>query len=263
MAGEDTGLADGGGKGEQTGPKTGSRTLVRLLKPVIISPERGQYVDPDVVSARFYNCFHYSLLSKGNASVSLTVGITSANKGEGKTLVASNLGVSFAIASQRETVLVDLNVRSPQLHRIFGTQASPGLVEALNDPTIQISQTQIEHLYVLPMGDVILNLRSEGELSFSPVTPSEDGPSMEVGHLAAFRDVIYSLKQEFDFVIIDMPAMRDPSIPVLLTNQMDGLLIVVSANRTRHEDLEKMFQRVDKTHVLGFILNRASPEVVE
>ena len=265
MTEDGTGPVGNGGESwnEQAGPKQASRNLLRLLKPVIIIPEQGKYVDPNAVSSRFYNCFHYSLLSKDRTGVNLTVGITSANPGEGKTLVASNLAVSLAVANQRDTVLVDMNMRSPRIHRIFGTELSPGLVEALSDTTIRISKTQIEHLCVLPAGNlggslVVDYIPPDGEGAPS----AADSASVGLEHVAAFRDVLYSLRQEFEFVIVDMPAMQEPFTPLLLVHQMDGILVVVDAKRTRHEDIQRIFQHVNEKQILGFVFNRASESII-
>jgi protein-tyrosine kinase len=266
MAEDATGPAEDGAKSldEQPSPGTNSRNLVRLLKPVIIGPKQGNYVDPKVVSPRFYNSFHYSALSKGHAGVNLAVGITSSNPGEGKTLVASNLAVSFAVANERETILVDLNIASPRLHDIFGTDISPGLMDALNDATIQVIQTSIGHLCVLPAGD-----KRGSSVVAEGIASREDERSnaahkyaVEMGQVAAFRDVIYSLKEEFEFVIVDMPAIREPLFSPLLTHQMDGMIVVVNANKTKLEDIESIFQVVDQSQVLGFVFNRASMDVI-
>jgi Mrp family chromosome partitioning ATPase len=236
-----------------------NNTLVRLLKPIVINPERGKRIDDSIVSSRYYNCFNYSLVSKDNSNVHLAVGVTSANRGDGKTLVASNLAVSLAIANQRETVLVDLNVRSPQLHSIFGTKLNPGLVEAMNDRSITVSQTQIKHLYVLSAGTMAGGPVLAERLASGERMAAGGGArtSLNLEHVAAFRDVLYSLKEEFEFVIVDMPVLHDSRVPILLTHQLDGLLVVVDTRRTRQEEIEKIFTQLNRNQILGFILNRS------
>jgi len=123
--------------------QAGGQHLVRLLKPITFRSEVAKPIDEMVVAPQFYNCFNYSLLSKEQDTFNLTIGVTSANPGEGKTLVASNLAVSLAITNQREVVLVDLNIRNPRLHSIFGTKLSPGLVESLGDSAIQVAPTRV------------------------------------------------------------------------------------------------------------------------
>lgn len=240
--------------------QAGEQQLVRLLKPITFRSEVGKAIDEMVVAPQFYNCFNYSLLSKERDIFNLTIGVTSANPGEGKTLVASNLAVSLAITNQREVVLVDLNVRNPCLHSIFGTKLSPGLVESLGDSAIQVVPTRVKHLYLLPAGNPIGNPHVVDRM-VSPNNPRQGTPkkaSLGLEQLAAFRDVIYSLKQTFEFVIIDMPAIHKPRIPIQLIHQMDGLLVVVDANRTKQMDIERTFTQLSKSQILGFVMNRAS-----
>jgi len=266
MTEDNTRMADKGSEdwSEQAGSKADSRQLVRLLKPVVVRPERGKYIDPNEVSPRFYNCFHYSMLMKESTNVNLTVGVTSANPGEGKTLVAANLAVSLAVGNQRKTALVDLNVRFPSLHRIFGTEQSPGLVEALSEATIQVSRTQLEHLYLLPAGNISGSVLATEYVSDNGKSTSdvEAGPTVGLEQVAAFRDVLYSLRQEFEFVIVDMPAIHRPPGSLLLVHQMDGILVVVNANRTKHEDLQRMFRQVNQKQILGFIFNRVPSDLL-
>lgn len=230
--------------------------LVRLLKPITFRSDVAKAIDERIVAPQFYNCFNYSLLAKDQNNFNLTIGITSANPGEGKTLVASNLAVSLAISNQVETVLVDLNIRNPRLHSIFGAKLSPGLVESLGDNSIQVVPTRIKHLYVLSAGNPLGNPQVVDRMAPQQGVPKKFSLGLE--QLAAFRDVIYSLKQTFEFVIIDMPAIQEPRIPIQLTHQMDGLLVVVDANKTRHPDVERTFGRLNKNQILGFVINHSS-----
>jgi Mrp family chromosome partitioning ATPase len=266
MTEDNTRMADKGSEdwSGQAASKADSQQLVRLLKPVVVLPERGKYIDPNEVSPHFYNCFHYSMLMKESTSVNMTVGVTSANPREGKTLVAANLAVSLAVANQRETVLVDLNVRFPSLHRIFGTDQGPGLAEALNEATIQVSRTQLEHLYLLSAGNISGSVLATKYISENGKKASgvETEPTVGLEQVAAFRDVLYSLRQEFEFVVVDMPAIYRPPVSLLLVHQMDGILVVVNANRTKHEDLQRMFRQVHQKQILGFIFNRVRDDVL-
>lgn len=232
-----------------------SHDLVRLIKSITIRKELPGDIDRTVVSPHFYNCFNFPLIDRNRPGVNLTIGVTSANRGEGKTLIAANLAVSLALAHQRETVIVDLNVRSPDLHNVFGTSSHPGLLKAIFDNKIDVFKTSIEHLYVLPAGNL-----AEFTLLMDPHTISGEFEANETSlgleHVTAFRDVLYSLKQKFDFVIVDMPSLQEPSVPLALTHQMEGIIAVVSANKTTHKDLKKMFTKINQSQILGFVFNR-------
>jgi Mrp family chromosome partitioning ATPase len=199
---------------EASGRDLAESKLVRIAKTVIVTSDKPGEIDDRIVSARYYNCFNYSLLPKGQTDVRLSLGITSPNPKDGKTLVASNLAVALAMSYQRKTALVDLNIQHPRVHEVFSTSLKPGLLEAFNDVTIHVSATQIEHLFVLSAGG-------------SMARP------LGLDQLPHFRDVLYSLVQEFDFVIVDMPSMDVHGFPVLFANQLTGLFVVSIAMEKR------------------------------
>jgi Mrp family chromosome partitioning ATPase len=232
--------------------------LVRVLRSIIVSPERGRSIDDRVVQFKYYNAFNYSLLSRDHETLNLTMGITSANPGEGKTLVACNLAVSLAMGSQKKTILVDLNVQNPQLHRVFGVPQVPGLMDAFRDGTIHISESAIDHLSILTAGIPALTADQHATTLPDQVRHGERQPTPMLGleQLTAFRDIVYTLEQEFDFIIVDMPAIRGTNVPVLFANQLNGLLVVVDSSRTRREEIDAMFRSINKNQVLGFVYNR-------
>jgi protein-tyrosine kinase len=232
--------------GDPREPGKKEQRLVRLIKSVVENPERGGRIDEGVVQFRYFNAFNMSL------------GITSARRGEGKTLVACNLAVSLAMGFQKKTVLVDLNFAQPRIHDIFGLSNATGLAEAFTNGAIHVSRTLVEHLYVLNAG-VVPVFHDTGGRASNP-SPVHGGgavkPLLGLDQLTAFRDVIYSLEQEFDFVIVDMPSVGSDEIPALFHNQLNGLLIVVDSGKTKKDELDAMFQKVNQRQVLGFVFNR-------
>jgi Mrp family chromosome partitioning ATPase len=243
--------------------KTESTRLVRLLKPVVIMDDEPGDIDGNVISPRFYNAFNYAILGKAQASVNMALGVTSPHRGDGKTLVAANLAVSLAVVQERDTVLVDINIATPTIHSIFGVRLAPGLVAALNGPNVHVCRTRVPRLHVLPAGEMIgspimVERMGASRKSKSRVAP----PSLGIEQVAEFRNIVYSLREKFEFVIIDMPPLREPSIPVILAQQMDGLLVVVNAEDTKREDIDRMFRRVHDSQILGFVFNRASTDLI-
>lgn len=239
---------------EHSGNGHGHRAeIVRLRKPVMFREDGGRKVDGRMVSPQYYDCFNYALLAGTGQEVNVAVGISSANPGEGKTLVASNLAVSLTVAFQRKTVLVDLNVRNPRLHEVFDVAIGPGLLEAVAGGPIHVAPTAVTDLYVLTAGTA--NSRIGGGMRLAMGEEQEIEPSLELEQVAAFRDVLYSLKEEFNFVIVDMPAVREHLVPLLFTNQLDGVLFVVHGGHTKQAELEQALQLVNERRVLGFVYN--------
>jgi len=233
-------------------------SLVRVGRPIMFNPDAGRSLDNNYVAPRFYNCFSASLLKNQDTAISFAVGITSANASEGKTLVASNLAVSLAVAQGKDTLLVDFNFKKPRLHTIFGTRLSPGLGEAANEATISVSPTLVKHLYVLSAG-----AGGSMKLLTETGTFKNNGAnrSVELDTLPVFRDIMYSLRQEFEFIVIDLPAIHDPAAPLLLTGHMNGLLVVVDTLKTKQRDLDHAMTVLNKSHVTGFVLNRFNSDV--
>lgn len=125
--------------------------------------------------------------------------ITSAVGGEGKTSLASHLATSLARSGMR-TLLIDADLRSPSIHRLFNLPVAAGLSEVLRGEVAwanAIAETTIEDLKVLSAGQC--DRRTIGLLS--------------QGGLGQF---FVELKERFDFVIVD----SSPILPVA-----DGLII--------------------------------------
>ncbi|MBI4547761.1 MAG: CpsD/CapB family tyrosine-protein kinase [Ignavibacteriae bacterium] len=234
--------------------------LVRLIKSIVINHDVPEFIDETVIKFKYYNSFNFSPLAQDHKNFNLTLGITSPNAGEGKTLVACNLAIALVLGSQKKTVLVDLNVTNPCLHRIFGTQSQPGLVDAFMNSHVDVYRTRIEHLCVLPIGD--FTIHQTAWLKSSPVPTHQDGkPTIGLEQLATFRDVIYSLQQEFEFVIVDMPSIQNGSVPLLFANQLDGLIIVVESGRTKREDIDALLHQINQHQILGFVFNRFNERI--
>ena len=118
-----------------------------------------------------------------------TLVVTSTGPGEGKTTFASNLAVSLAQTGQR-VLLVDADMRKPKVHEVFSVGQEPGLSNVLvgnAKASESVRKTAASGLWILPAGKM-------------PPNPAE-----LVGS-ARFRDFLASLKEHFDWVIVDSPS---------------------------------------------------------
>ena len=212
----------------------GDSSLVQMS----ISKQQLRSVDPNVIQEKFYNNFNFSKLATRTSSPKLALGVTSAKKGEGKTLVAANMAVSLARAYRQRTVLVDLNFKNPTLHKVFGGRIKPGMVEAMQHNKLCVNPTQIKNLYLLTAGDVF---------SYAP----------GIQDTIALREVLYTLKNEFDFIIVDMSSVFPlEDFPIHFINEVDGLLTVIDAQNTKKKELENIYKHIDERRFLGYIFNK-------
>lgn len=206
--------------------------------PMVIGDQQLEHIDTSIVSKKFYNNFNFSKLALRNEDGHISIGVTSANNKEGKTLAATNMAVSLTRAYHQLTVLVDLNINNPQLHNIFNVPEQPGLAEAMKDGVLHVTHTGIDDLFLLPAGDL-----------------SGYRPGIE--DTIALRSIINTLKKKFDFIIFDMGSVFPiEEFPVHFINEVDSLLAVIDAKKTKRDQLKKIYKHIDERRVIGYIFNR-------
>jgi non-specific protein-tyrosine kinase len=172
-----------------------------------------------------------------------TLLITSSGPSEGKSTTTANLATVMAQTGQR-VIAVDADLRRPVLHRVFGVPNNTGLTTALlagDGMSLegQLRPTKVENLLVLTSGPI-------------PPNPSE----MLGSHRMA--SLIESLTQLADVVIFDSPPVLAVTDAAVLGRQVDGVVLVVDARRTRELVLARAVSDLQNTgaNVLGIVLNR-------
>lgn len=152
-----------------------------------------------------------------------TLLVTSAMPGDGKTTFAANLAVVFAQAGRR-VCLVDVDLRKPDVHTIFGVPNVAGLSNVLNSEEMTFSSitspTEVAGLRILTCGPV-------------PSNPAELVSS------ARMRAVITSLLEDVDLIIMDSPPLQAVTDAAILASIADGTVLVASAGKTRRAALER------------------------
>ncbi|PYV40912.1 MAG: hypothetical protein DMG06_18785 [Acidobacteria bacterium] len=174
--------------------------------------------------------------------------ITSTLPAEGKTTVATNLGITLA-SIQRRVLLIDGDMRQPRIHHIFDLPNTWGFSNLLRGAdelpmdTI-VKRTTVPNLYVLSSGPGTEDIFS---LLFSP----------------RLRRLIERFREEFDHVIIDAPPSLEFADARLLGLTADGVLMVVRANHTDNKTVQLAIQRLltDGVPVLGTVLNDWNPNI--
>jgi non-specific protein-tyrosine kinase len=167
--------------------------------------------------------------------------VTSPNAGDGKSTTAANLAVTMASAGKR-VVLVDADLRKPSLHQIFNLENRVGITSALLSGNGARSCVQ-------PSGFDNLSLLTSGPL---PPNPSEllSSPRM--------RDLVETLRQEADMVILDSPPALVVTDATLLAALADGAILVAEAGRTRSAALRRAVDGLSRAtdRLLGVVLNK-------
>jgi protein-tyrosine kinase len=170
-----------------------------------------------------------------------TLLVTSSLPDEGKTFVTNNLAQAILRQPHHRTLLIDADLRYPQLHLALGACLTPGLTDYLRGEADEIT--------VLQKGD-------EDNLCFIPSGSRMPNPSelLSNGRLQVLLDRLTPI---FDWVILD----SSPCLPVadatVLAGLCDGVLLVVRADSTPVEAAQKVCQQLQGKNIVGVVLNGA------
>lgn len=171
--------------------------------------------------------------------------VTSSGPQEGKSTTAINLGIAMAQSGNR-VLLVDTDMRRPRLHKAFGVSNERGVSSVVvGEGKLEdaIKSTEIPGLFVMPCGPV-------------PPNPAE------LLHTKAFGDILAQLGERFDRVILDTPPVGAVADAVVLSTQVDGVVLVLKAGKT-NKDLAKRTVRAlrdVKANIYGAVLNDVNLE---
>jgi capsular exopolysaccharide synthesis family protein len=179
--------------------------------------------------------------AKHNRSVLV---VTSASPGEGKTTTTSNLAVTLAKMG-RKVLLIDGDIRNPQLHTIFGLDNSAGLTTTLTQLGITgtvedacIQKAAVLNLDVLTSGP---SIQAGADLLFSTSMPA----------------LIARYRKDYDMVLIDTPPMLVMPDARVLGRVADAVVLIARSGRTKRSAIHAAYRRFveDHTPVLGVVLN--------
>lgn len=146
--------------------------------------------------------------------------VTSAVQGEGKSTTAANLAVAVALSGKR-VVLVDADLRRASLHRLFGLKNTVGLSSLL---TGRAALREALHPVELPGGDE-RDAGSPGSLVVLTSGPLPPNPG-EIAASQRLAEVIASLAEEADLVIVDAPPFLVVGDAGALSRAVDGVVVV-------------------------------------
>lgn len=177
--------------------------------------------------------------------------VTSLRPGEGKSLTVSNLAITFA-QQKISTLLIDGDLRRGVLHNVYGNNKKPGLGDFLiSKATVDydnvsklIQKTIIPNLYLITAGTAIPN-------------PTEMLGSERMSTL------LNILKSRFGMLILDTAPFQASSDAAILSTSVGGILVVVRAEHTNVEMLDRKLREYRNIHenVLGLVLNMVKTDM--
>ncbi|MBN8442857.1 MAG: polysaccharide biosynthesis tyrosine autokinase [Thauera sp.] len=179
---------------------------------------------------------HFALLDSARGAVL----ITGPAQGVGKSFISRNLGAVLAQAGKR-VVVVDADLRKGHIHKEFGFARQGGVSEFIAGSAglaEVIRPTKLAGLHVITTGQIPPN---PSELLMHP----------------RFEELLQSLEQEFDTIIVDAPPVLAVSDAAIVGRHVGATLMVVRAGRHPMRELEQSVKRLGQAGVAvkGFVFN--------
>ena len=208
---------------------TGSRPLI-------------SYLEPQSEIAEAYRALRTSILLSSVSHPPRSILVTSSVPQDGKTMTSLNIAIVLAQQGKR-ILLVDADMRRPCIHTLFGVKGQVGLSNILTggaEISDAIQVTIQPNLFVIPAGVV-------------PPHPSELLSS------SLMQDLLEKWCEEYDHVIVDSPPVISVTDAVLLSVQMDAVLLVIRSGQTTAAHVRRtcdLLQSV-QAEVLGVVMNAA------
>ncbi|SDO56475.1 CpsD/CapB family tyrosine-protein kinase [Halobacillus aidingensis] len=169
-----------------------------------------------------------------------TMLVTSASPSEGKSITTANTATVFA-QQGKKTLLIDADLRKPTVHYTFRVSNTSGLSNYLvgkQRVTELARETDVDNLDVITCGPI-------------PPNPSELLGSNKM------KQFIEEAKQTYDMIVFDTPPVLAVTDSQVLSNFVDGVLLVVRSKQTEKEAAVKAKETLEqaKANILGVVLN--------
>ena len=175
----------------------------------------------------------------------IMIAVSSTESGDGKTYFSANLAAVYAVTG-RKTILVDMDIRKPNMHEFFNTSNEPGVTNYLiGDMELKdvIKKTDNEYYDLLTTGPV-------------PPNPGEMIRSDKL------KQMFEELKKEYEFIIVDTSPIGLVADAYAITLISDVNLFVTRLNKTRKAGIKKITEQLRDDKVLNIytIINDVASE---
>ncbi|MDU5109598.1 MAG: CpsD/CapB family tyrosine-protein kinase [Clostridium sp.] len=165
--------------------------------------------------------------------------VTSAEPEEGKSTTSGNLALCMA-QGDKKIMLIDCDLRKPSLHKKFKISNLLGLSDVMigKADLASVTHRYNKNLFLLTSGKI-------------PPNPSEMLSSKAMSYL------LESLKETFDYIILDTPPLKVVTDSQILSTKADGTILVVRAERTKKESVKNAVDLLKKVNanIIGMVLN--------
>ena len=196
---------------------------------------------PKSMLSEAYRNIRTSILLSFSEKPPKRIVISSPNPLEGKTTTVVNTAIALS-QTGAQVIIIDFDMRKPRIHKIFNQENGAGLSNFLSghgDLESIIKKSEIPNLYYIPSG---------------PIPPN---PSELIGS-NLFKNMMETLGERFDHIVLDSPPVLGFADTVILSNAVDGVILVVWGGKTPRETLHRAKEVLYQVNakILGVVINR-------
>ncbi len=206
-----------------------------------LAPSLLTFYAPDSRASETFRALRTQVMFSAGGDHKILV-TTSSNQGAGKSMLSSNMAISMA-GLGAEVLLIDCDMRLPQVHRLFGVSNENGLADAINEPS------RVDE-FLVPSSVPGLTLLPSGQ---APANPAELLSRPEC------KELLESLRSRYAYIILDCPPVLAVSDPSIVAPLADGVLFVsVVDNESKPKTLrsKRILEGVG-ANIIGIVVNRS------
>lgn len=213
---------------------------VRIERSKLLTPSSPFAVKEAYVQLRTNMLFSVATTASETSKV---FAFSSSNPREGKSISASNIAISFAMM-EKKTLLVDCDMRKPNIHRLWGLDSDRGMSNLL---------TNIGDCVVHKVKNLPLDIITAGKI---PPNPSELLASKN------FTQAIAKFRSLYDIVIIDTPPVNEVADGIIVAQNIDGIVFIVRSGVTLKPELKNALEYLDQnsSKICGILVNGVNPK---
>lgn len=192
-----------------------------------------------------YKTARTNIMFSLSASEKKCFAVTSFSKGDGKSTASTNLAISFSKLNKK-VILIDCDLRRPNIHNILKLENSKGLSDVIGKMST-FDEAVVKN--VIPSLDI---------LTSGTIPPN---PSELIGS-PAFEELIKQIENDYDYIIFDTPPIGIVADSLMLKNLVVGYLVVIRERSTTHGDVEKLMEnfKLADAKILGFLKVGCNPK---
>ena len=223
---------------------TYTETSVVPVTPTVLRNNRVVAANENNPIAASYKVLRTQVLQRLRVNKWNSLAITSPTEGCGKTLTAINLAISLAREVNHTVLLVDLDLRRPNLHTYFPDIPGLGISDYL------LGDTELNNILINPGIERLVIL--PGHEAFSNSSETLSSPKMV--------QLVEELKTRYPsrIVLFDLPPVLSSDDVLAFAPYVDAALLVVEDHQTQKRELKRAVELLDAINILGTVLNKAT-----